>query len=496
MRRLFNVSILSLVMVAFSFITSVLLLIDFERPSYFVLLFLQPLVFGIVAVISNRFMHRIMSRVSTAIIFASYFCRMVIVPLFMFFGSYTTLLSEYVIGPSMSEAIILSCVEWVIIAFVMIYKSSKLTSSRTIYENYRSGIALEDISKNRVPQRLKILIVLMSVYIIYIIMQDDSVIRQNFSLIVGTPSDWYVRASYRSIDDVGGEGVLGVMVTAILYFFWYIQALVPPILLIRIIKKRTSIKTKIFQSYIIAGLVFMITTGNKAHSVECALTFLVLAYSIFGDNMRTSLNLIALGAVAVVFIAIFAKSGLSNSAANISSVFSAYFGGVQNLSAAIYAKSNGSGFGIGNLLADFVNQIPLFGNRLRTMLNLGSTTNRLFNAAISQRNIGQIIPSIGQGYSYFGAVFAPVIPVTAALISINFDNKAIKETNLIKKNVYLIAAIMMARAVAMTNLMSAVIYLFNTYVSLGIVWFGGRMSERMKESKTRNGNATIIESYK
>ena len=56
--------------------------------------------------------------------------------------------------------------------------------------------------------------------------------------------------------------------------------------------------------------------------------------------------------------------------------------------------------------------------------------------------------------------------------------------------------VMMARAVAMTNLMSAVIYLFNTYVSLGIVWFGGRMSARMKENNARNGNATIIVSYK
>lgn len=496
MRRLFNVSILFLIMVALSFVSSVLLLIDIERPPFFTLLFLQPLVFGIVMLGANRFMHRIMSRVSTAIILVSYFCRMVIIPLFMFFGSYNTLLSEYVIGPYMSEAIILTCIEWVIISFTLMYSSSKLTNANTIYDNYRSGIAYEVISDKRVPQRLKILIVLMAIYIVYIIMQDDSVIRQVFSLMVGTSSDWYVRVGYRSIDDVGGEGVLGVMVTTILYFFWYIQALVPPVLLIRIIKKKTSVKTKVFLAYLIAGIVFMITTGNKAHSVECALAFLVLAYSIFGDNMRTSLKLTAWGAVVVVFVAIFAKSGLSNSAANISSVFSSYFGGVQNLSAAMYAKSTGSGFGVKNILADFVNQIPLFGNRLRTMLNLGSTTNRLFNAAISQRNIGQIIPSIGQGYSYFGLVFAPIIPFIATLIAIRFDNKAINETNLIKKNVYLIAAIMMARAVAMTNLMSAVIYLFNTYVSLGIVWFGGRMSARMKENKARNGNTKNIESYK
>lgn len=496
MRRLFNVSILFLIMVAMSFVTAMLLLCDIAQADHFALLFLQPLSFGALTLFTYRYMYQIMSRISMVIIYLSYFCRMVLVPLFMFFGSYSTLLSESVIGPHMSEAIILSCIEWIIIAFMLIYNSAKQASANSLFENYRSGVELDDISDNRVPQRLKILIALMALYIIYIILQDDSVIRQNFSLMVGTSDDWYVRAGYRSLDDVGGEGVLGVMVTAVLYFFWYIQALVPPVLLIRIMKKGTSTKTKIFQVYLIAGIVFMITTGTKAHSVECALAFILLAYSIFGNRMRTSLKLIAYGAIVVVFVAIFAKSGLSNSAANISSVFSSYFGGVQNLSAAIYAKSTGSGFGVKNILADFVNQIPLFGNRLRTMLNLGSTTNRLFNAAISQRNIGQIIPSIGQGYSYFGLFFAPVIPMIATSIAIGFDNKAINETNLIKKNVYLIAAIMMARAVAMTNLMSAVIYLFNTYVSLGIVWFGGRMSARMKENKARNGNATIIESYK
>lgn len=496
MKRLFNVSILSLVMIALSFVTAFLLLVDIERPEYFMLLFLQPLSFGVITIFAHRFIYRIMSRVSMAIIYLSYFARMVIVPLFMFFGSYATLLSNNIIGPHMSEAIFLSCIELVFISFILIYKSSKQTTYNSIYENYRSGVSVEDISGNRVPRRLKFLIIVMSLYIVYIMMQDSNVIRQNFSLMVGTSSDWYVRAGYRSIDDVGGEGVLGVMVTAILYFFWYIQALIPPVLLIRIVKGRTNIKTKIFQIYLIAGIVFMITTGNKAHSVECALAFLILAYSVFGEKMRTSLKLVAYGAVVVIFVAIFAKSGLSNSAANVSSVFSSYFGGIQNLSAAIYAKSNSGAFGINNMLADFVNQMPLFGNRLRTLLNLGSTTNRLFNAVISQRNIGQIIPSIGQGYSYFGLFFAPVVPMVAALIAIYFDNKTINEQNIIKKNIFLIAAIMMARAVAMTNLMSAVIYLFNTYVSLGIVWFGGRMSARLKEKRNRNVSAKFIESYK
>ena len=495
MKRIFSLTTFYIIILMVSVFTALNIMLDFDKPDYFILLYLQPLCFGIAIIIDQKYISRIMSRISMIIIFMSYFCRMVLVPFFLSIGNYNTLLSDRVIGVHMSEAIILTCIELFTVNFILIYKSSK-SRNHSLFKNYKIGMSTEEIESKRISPRLVVLIVSMVLYIIYILYKDNTIIRQTFSLMIGTPNDWYIRTGYRSIEDAGGDGVLGVMVTALLYFFWYVQALVPPILLMRIVKKKSSTRTKIFKTYIVACVIFMITTGTKAHSVECAVAFLILAYSVFGKKIEKSLKTIACIGVGVVFVAIFVKSGLTNSVSNISSVFASYFGGVQNLSAAIYAKTNYSGFGINNAVADVVNQIPIFGNRLRNIFNLGVTTNKLFNTSISSENIGQIIPSIGQGYAYFGLIFAVTIPIIAAVIAIYFDEKAIKESNVIKKNVYLIAAIMMSRAVVMTNLMSAVIYLFNTYMSLTIIWVGGKMIQKCGGKRKIDECKTEFKSYK
>lgn len=469
--------ILKLFMLMVSFIATLWVLVDPSKPDYYNFLFLEPLTFTIMTIISWNSLKYVLTRISLSIIYLSYFMRMAFVPLVMSLGEYATVVPDSILVKYTVEAIIVSIVEFLVLSIYIISKAKY--SCGNIGDNYRIArdVSYEEVTFKRAPQFLRIMVVIMIIYILYMFSQDNTIIRQNFSLIVGTPDDWYIRTGYRALGE-GGNGVLGIMVTIIVYLFWYVQALIPPMLLIRVMNKyRNNESKKHIYTLLIAGLVLLITSGTRAHSVECAAAFLVLAYSIYGERFGRRISTILPIAIVVVFLGIVARGGTETGFRSLSMTFSAYFSGVQNISTAIYGVNETGNFGIKNIPADVLTKIPIFGNWFKSVLHLGNTTGRYFNSVISSGySLGQIIPCVGQGYSYFGPylglIMAPLLPLLAASISISFDSKAMNEESIIKKNVYLIASIMMARAVVMTNMMSAISYLFNTFVTLAIVYVG------------------------
>lgn len=436
--------------------------------------FLQPLAFGVGLLAFQKIWKFAFAKISGAIILTTYFVRLSLLPLLAVFGNHASFIPEGSLNTeSYAIANFLSVYEFFVVGIFLMSRAKN--SCGSIYDNYALPLTDGQLPHlgQRVPFLLKLTIVGMVVYMLYIFVSDTTVIRHNFSLLVGAPKGWYVRATYRSIYD-SGKGVLGILVTLTVYVFWYIQAIVPPMLLIRIRERRMSGSAKTLAILVIAFLLFMITSGTKIHSLECGFSFLILVYLCYAKKYENTIKRIAIiGAIAAVF-GVMAKSGLDGYGfENLNKVLSAYFGGVQNVAASIYTVDHFDGFGIKNILPDIVNQIPLFGSKLKSMLHLGNTTNHLFNHSLTGgASLGQIIPALGQGYSYFGVVLSPIVPLIAAALADHFDSKAMRLDNLILKNIYLIAAIMMSRAVVTTNMMSAVIYLFHTYVSLLIVCLG------------------------
>lgn len=472
-RTILNIGGIQIVMFFITLTSFCVSLIDIVEPMYR-FSFLQPLGFGIGLLAFQKIWKYAFAKISGAVILTTYFVRMSVLPLMAVLGNHAAIIPEGLLNAeSYAIANFLSVYEFFVVSIFLMSRAKN--SCGSIYDNY--SLQLMDGQMPHLNQRvsflLKVMIVGMVAYMLYIFKSDSTVIRQNFSLLVGTPKDWYVRAGYRSIYDAG-EGVLGVMVTLTLYVFWYIQAIVPPVLLIRIRERRMSGSARTLAIFTIALLLFMITSGTKMHSLECGFSFLILVYLCYAERYENTIKRIAVvGAIAAV-LGVMAKSGLDGYGfENLNKVLSSYFGGVQNIAASVYTVDHFDGFGIKNILPDVVNQVPLFGNRLRSMLHLGNTTNYLFNHSLtSGASLGQIIPALGQGYSYFGAALSPIVPLIAAAFADHFDSNAMRSDSLILKNIYLIAAIMMARAVVTTNMMSAVVYLFNTYISLLIVHIG------------------------
>ncbi len=475
------IQVVMLIVTIFSFIIS---LKDIVSPIYR-FSFIQPLVFGMVLLLRQKELKYIYTKISGFLIFSTYFIRMSILPLLAVLGNHAYIIpSNAFDAESYTLANFLAAYEFLILSYFLFKKAKN--SSGIIFENYTVRAVNGEIPylTQKVPRFLVLIIVIMIAYMFSIFASDSTVIRQNFSLLVGTPEGWYVRASYRSIDDIGGSGVLGILVTLTLYVFWYLQAILPPVLLIQICKSKMKNTTRTFSILLIATLLFMVTSGTKIHSLECGFAFLILVYLCYGGKYVKLLEKIAIiGGVAAI-LGVMTKSGFNQyGVENFHKVMSAYFGGVQNIAASIYAVNHFEGFGIKRIFPDIINQIPLFGNRLKFLLNLDNTTGYLFNHSLtSGKSLGQIIPAIGQGYSYFGFILAPIIPLVAALLADKFDLNAMNSDDLIKKNIYIIAAIMMSRAVVTTNLMSAVSYIFNTYISLLIVYGGCRVVPRKRGS--------------
>lgn len=482
-RMILNIGVIQVAMLFITLVSLFASLLEVTDPLYR-FSFLQPLAFGIGLLAFQKSWKFTFAKVSGALIFATYFVRMSLLPLLAVLGSHASFIPEGSLNAeSYAIANFLSVYEYFVVGVFLMSRAKN--SCGSICDNYAFPLTNRQtpLLAQRVPFLLKVIIVGMVVYMLCIFMSDSTVIRQNFSLLVGTPKGWYVRVAYRSIYDKTGKGLLGVLVTLTVYVFWYIQAIVPPVLLIRIRERRMSGSAKTLAILVIAFLLFMITSGTKMHSLECGFSFLMLVYLCYAEKYENAIKRIAIiGAIAAVF-GVMAKSGLDGYGfENLNKVLSAYFGGVQNIAASIYTVNHFDGFGIKNVFPDIVNQIPLFGNKLKSVLHLGNTTNYLFNHSLTGgASLGQIIPAVGQGYSYFGAVLSPIVPLIAAALADHFDSKAMQSDNLILKNIYLIAAIMMSRAVVTTNMMSAVIYLVNTYVTLLIVYLGyGRIMIKRK----------------
>jgi hypothetical protein len=137
----------------------------------------------------------------------------------------------------------------------------------------------------------------------------------------------------------------------------------------------------------------------------------------------------------------------------------------------IYTTENLKSMDISMIPADILLKIPYISGILEKYFHF--TSSYVFNMVIGEGySTGQIIPAIAQGYEYFGFMIDPMIPCLGIYFSIAFERKARLTRNLIYKNIFYIAAIMMARIAPSRNFMSAVQYMFYTVLSLIVAYLG------------------------
>lgn len=469
------ITILSMILISIS--TTLFSVLNIINTELYKLLFMLPLSFlfliFVVIKCGAKYLYR---RISILITIFFYFARNVIVPLFMVFGEYSTYVPDRYLN-YMSIAVALCVYEIAVVSVLLAFQMRKLNIEEKVDVVINNNV----ISiKSKYSFKIKFIILFLILYIIYITYLDPTILRQTFMLMVGTPDGWYIRTDYRQLG-TGGSGVLGIFATLVNTFFWIIQALVPAIMLTWVVKNKPK-KSQIRWTFFIAFMVLMIVTGTRIHAVECAVSIILVALSIYDDELRKKLPVIAIIGVVLTLLNLMQKSGISmfNMPA-MSKMVSSYFGGVQNVASSIYAAKNIGDMNLLLLPADILLKIPYLSSLFENVFE--STSGMIFNLLIGDgTSSGQILPAIGQGYIYFGFILAPIIPCISIMASIKFECKARMSGNLIYKNIYYIAAIMMARVAPSTNMMSGIQYLFYTYLILFVVNLG------MARIKKNNSN--------
>lgn len=126
----FNVLIIYIfILIAISLISTLIISFDNDKPTYYNLLPLLPISFGLISCVFANIYNYFFRSISVTIIIATYFMRLVIVPVFMSFGGYTSKITNTEVLFYVDNAILLMIFEMIIVFSLLALSVSKLSLS-------------------------------------------------------------------------------------------------------------------------------------------------------------------------------------------------------------------------------------------------------------------------------------------------------------------------------------------------------------------------------
>ena len=390
----------------FSLLVSLILLFDVNKPSYYSLLFLLPLLFSFFSVIFNKLYFEIPSNLGVSLIIILTFVRTVISPLLMFFGDYEGTIT-YRIDENTSYAILLVVYEMFCI-FLLMYimiskynKSTKKENSEIIYSEKPIGMKL---------YALILLILILILFVCnYITPQLLSSYRTIFDITdenFTAFEDSYVTATY---------GTTFIKKLSLVTGFYLVRALIviiPAFLIIKFSQKKTLLRK--FLSICCCFIPFFFIGGAIAKSLIYFVCLFLLYNYLFYQSKFTKKSIVLFCFAGIIVIAwwIF-RADWNDIAGQFSKRFSAYFSGV-NVVSGVFNLPNSFEYKVRYFLYDFTSTFPYGG----TIFNISHETVQPFFNYFNYSS-GQIPPTVGMSCYYFGPILAPIYSIIFASIAIN-----------------------------------------------------------------------------
>ncbi len=446
------------------------LVLDSNKPEHYALLWLLPLVFAVCFCTFTFFIKSIHLPLTSLFFFGLYFVRLVAVPLFMRLGNYTTYALDEVIAPSMREAIVLTC--WEFSALTVILYLANLKQSTRLGKINPNEQNIQIKTEYRLPRLLPWVLLAGLVYFVVIMLATPYYFRANFFPILGpTRMTLQARRSGMVSNQAFGLEYGHMFVTLALKVFWVLHILVPSFLIYLIVKKVKKPQFRTALALLVILLTTIIATEYRSNSIQAGLAVLIAASTIYKKELRLNPLIVAamLGVLAFAGLAIKSAQFLGDVQLleDTSKTMSAYFNGPQYLATAITAAKDSDLLGPQKILPDILERLPL-GARLLPQPYLNSS--RIYNMYFGERYLGMILPSIGMGYVYFGFLLAPIIPGIALVFSILFEKKLWRTKDIFAGTLNVIAIIMFARAMTMSNMLSGIVYMIDYFYAWAVLF--------------------------
>ena len=119
-KKTISETVIVLVVMSLCILTSSLILVDTHRPNYYDMLWILPFIYMMLFLLVWHQFPAFKYTVSSSIILAIYGARMVIVPMIMYLGNYSTYGESTIYGRYMGLAIMLMCWEFMVVTTFII----------------------------------------------------------------------------------------------------------------------------------------------------------------------------------------------------------------------------------------------------------------------------------------------------------------------------------------------------------------------------------------
>lgn len=475
-------------MILSGIVSAGVVVMDFDRPEYYQLLWTLPIVFSMNCFLLYPIRKLLFTRISVTIIVGFYWIRMVVSPICMVLGDYAVV-AEVSGNTSwqnyLDKAFLLASYESVFVFFA-VFVSSKLLNCDN-YAPRREGGTRLGYSALFYNVFLGICAFFFGMIILY-----PELIRYRFITILGAPDGWAIRELGQRSLDGSGRGPLGILVTMWCYLIVILQFILPPVLLTWILnkKKKWTSHQIVFAAFLLIGCVAFISTESRGFSVVAALALMITLMS-YSDKKQLRLEIVILMVLGVLAIGgLWYKTKTSGRLLEgktdfqiLSMMITSYFSGPQSIAASIEATEQMGGPNFMLLLSDMNLSIPYLGTILHQLgisIDLPAANilfNRVLYGASDLTNTDQIVPAVGQGCMYFGFLLAPLIPVTTTLAAAWFEGTGRRAKVPVLKNICYVGAVLMSYCQVPNNIAIGMTYLW--YVTIAVLvtvpgWIRGK----------------------
>lgn len=442
-------------MILISISISFILLIDFDKPSYYNLLFILPLVFALYLFVYARLFRSFFDNLGATIITGLLFVRLVISPFFKFLSGY---IDKITLNVEFNTPISIMLVTYETIA---VMTTLFLLENKNLSKDKKNSYNIYSFPTNN-----------KYIFIVFIL-----VLLQLF-IFLYTPG---LLEGYRSVFNIKEKTFTHLEQTHIIskyatnfssklslvtgsYLMKLLKLLLPSFLIVWINQKKKS-KCRLILSYIIILTQFFMIDGTIARTIIYSLILFILINHIYSYNRKKQMAKILVVSAIIIIIYWSFRFSLIGGKINsyFSLLFSSYFSGVNIVSGSLNLSKDFA-TRLHYFLYDFLKSIP-YGN---TIFGLEKSDMQIYFNLINNTN-GQIPTTIGSGYYYFGFLLAPIYSVIFTILAYKMGQKANQTFNLISKVRYLFLAITFSMGIIMYNVQITLTNFFSVAVPMYLI---------------------------
>lgn len=403
---------------------------------------------------------------ATSMIAILTFIRYSIVPLLYTLSNYSTIMgaASYLHG---NDAVFLMMYEAIVITVAIIFANRKIIS------NSKTHVYIENTDRLSTIVWLCLLFCIIS-SIIFPSIQDI------FKTILELDTEEFSTRDYEDL----ALGTIARIIRTLFTVIFNITRIIFPIYIIRYIAKtKNSVRwTRVFLILFIL-LQFLLLTTTFAEAIVSSLVIFLVVAKLEGNAMKSMKRWAVIFVIAIIitYFSVRFQVGSSmygngNAIEYITLITNAYFTGLDNVAASI----NIPRYDTGQYLQSSILQTIPFNTTLFGPRNVNMPT--LFNAV--NGTSGQIPPTIGNGYFYFGYLLAPVISFAFTYLSIILCRKANLTGSIWRYTSYMFISIVLALGISMYNEIIALSWVNAWGIPMFIIAI---MVEKQKKSVDFNG---------